>query len=204
MRAPVFLMASGVRSSGSTLMPPVQNTISQPASSIRWTSAVMASVSSPGVAVQRHSQPNAASLACRMGVNLSSIRPFFTSLPVATMPNFLRFSGKRRRMGVSPASALACSIFSFLMTSGMTRVPHSLSPFFTTNPLDRVAIISSPMAFSARSRGRSTRNSPSASAVSSILPSLASPARMCSFRQMSRRISAASFSWSMVSSFSQT
>ena len=61
-----------------------------------------------------------------------------------------------------------------------------------------------PKEFTARSLSRSTRNSPSRSAVSSILPSLGFEALMPSFMHMSRRISAASSSWSMLSSFSQT
>ena len=92
----------------------------------------------------------------------------------------------------------------FSITSGMMRVPQSLSPFFTPKPEDRVAIIIRPRAFTARMRGASARNRPSQSAESSILPSFGSEAVMCSFWHRSRRISAASFSWSMESSFSQT
>ena len=91
-------------------------------------------------------------------------------------------------MGSPPAACFAASMRSFLITRGITRVPQSLSPFFTMKPDARVAIIMSPRAFTARRRSRSTRNRPSVSAISSILPSFGSVAVMFAFMQISRRI----------------
>ena len=166
--------------------------------------AVMAALSSPSTTWETIWQPNSASLAWMTGVNWSAMRPAATSLPVVTTPYRFCFRGSSRSRGFFPAACLARSIFSFSMTRGITRVPQSLSPFFTTKPLGRVAIIISPRLFTARRRSRSARNRPSHPAMSSIFPSLGSVASMFSPWQICRKIWAASFSWSLVSSFSQT
>ena len=67
-------------------------------------------------------------------------------------------------------------------------------PGFTGTPEERVAIIMRPRLFTAFKRAVSARKRPSISAVSSILPSLGSEGFICSPMQISRRISAASFS----------
>ena len=204
MAAPLFRIASGVRSSGSTLMPPVQRIISTPSSAILRMAAVMAALSSPGVTWAAMVQPYSASFSSSTGVKASWISPFCTSLPVVTTPKVLARKGRSCKRGSGPATWRAFSMAVFSITSGMMRVPQSLSPLCTANPEDRVAIIMRPRALTARMRFASAKNSPSQSAESSILPSLGSEAVICSFRQRSRRISAASFSWSMDSSFSQT
>ena len=68
----------------------------------------------------------------------------------------------------------------------------------------RVAIITSSPAFTASSRRLSTRKRPSQAAVSSILPSLTSLRSMWSLRHRASSRSAASFSWTMPGSISQT
>ena len=197
-------MASGVRSSGSTLMPPVQRISSTPSSAIFRMAAVMASLSSPGVAWAVMVQPYSASFCSSTGVKASWISPFCTSLPVVTTPKLRARKGRSCNSGSVPTTWRACSMAVFSMTSGMMRVPQSLSPFCTRKPEDRVAIIIRPRALTARMRSASARNSPSQSAVSSILPSFGSEAVICAFWHRSRRIPAASFSWSIVSSHSQT
>ena len=62
------------------------------------------------------------------GVNLSSMRPWKTSLPVVTMPTRLCAKGSMRKIGPPAAAAFAASIFAFSITSGITRVPAILSP----------------------------------------------------------------------------
>ena len=111
-------------------------------------------------------------------------------------------------MGLPPvmsmAAFLAPSIFSSSITRGMMRVPASLSPAFTPKFPWRVAIIIWPKPFTALRASLFTFKRPSQAAVSSIFPSLASERSICSPRHMAQRISAASFSWSMPSSFSHT
>ena len=71
IRAPLWRMARGVRSSGSTLMPPVQRISSTPESAISRMAAVMASLSSPGVAWAVMVQPYSASFSSNTGVKAS-------------------------------------------------------------------------------------------------------------------------------------
>ena len=160
-------------------MPPVHRMSSAPSSAILAIAAVISSASSPQTACAASSQPYSASLSTSTGVNASWISPFFTSLPVVTTPKGRGWKGRSCKSGSGPAALRARSIFAFSITSGMTRVPHSLSPFLTGKPPARVAIIMSPSALTARRRSVSTSSRPSASAVSSILPSLGAEARMC-------------------------
>ena len=171
-------MARGVRSSGSTLMPPVHSTSSAPAASIRLTAAVIWTWSSSRTSCQPDSQPYSASFSWMTGEKVSSMRPWYTSLPVMIRPYRRGRKGSSRSRGPSPAACRAASIFSFSMTRGMTRVPHSLSPRFTGKPELRVAIIISPRRFTARSRSTSASSRPSSSATSSIFPSLGAVACM--------------------------
>ena len=107
-------------------------------------------------------------------------------------------------IGSAPAAAFTRSIFSFSMTSGMMRVPASLSPFFTGKSPWRVAIIICPKELTASSFSLFMRRTPSISEQSSILPSFTSPRLMFSPLQIEQSTSAASFSCIMLSSFSQT
>lgn len=83
-------------------------------------------------------------------------------------------------------------------------MPASLSPFFTGKSPWREAIIISPRELTASSFFLSILNSPSIWAFSSIFPSFISDSDIYSFLQISRRISAPSFSWRIPSVFSQT
>ena len=174
MSAPVFRMASGVRSSGSTLMPPVVKISSQPAAFASRMAAVMPAGSSSQTLWKTISQPYSASLRSRMGVNLSSMRPLKTSLPVVMTANFFWWKGRTFRMGLSPAAFCMASIFSCSMTSGMMRVPASLAPFFTGMSPWMVAIIICGVWLTASKAARSILSRPSQSAISSILPSFGS------------------------------
>ena len=72
MFAPVFLIASGVRSSGSTLMPPLHTTISQPFESISRIAAVIFSWSSFRVTCSVITlPPNSLSFSTMTGVKVS-------------------------------------------------------------------------------------------------------------------------------------
>ena len=164
-------MASGVRSSGSTLMPPVVKISSQPAAFASRMAAVMPAGSSSQTLWKAISQPYTASFCSRMGVNLSSMRPLNTSLPVVITANFFWWKGSTFRMGFGPAAACMASIFSCSMTSGMMRVPASLAPFFTGRSPWIVAIIIWGVLFTASRALRSILSRPSQSAISSILPS---------------------------------
>ena len=128
------------------------------------------------------------------GVNVSRMRPDLTSLPVVTMHAVLRTNGRSVRSGALPAACSALRSFSSSITSGMTRMPASLSPLCTAVPPLRVAIMTSSWLFTAMSRAESTRNTPLHAARSSILPSFTSVRVMfsCPHRASSR--SAASFS----------
>ena len=203
-RPPLLRMARGVRSSGSTLIPPVHMTISAPSAIICFMAAVIALSSSPGVEWAIMWQPYSPIFSSITGVNVSCIMPFSTSLPVVTTPYFLGFMGRRRSMGLSPAAAFARSIACFSITRGIILVPQSLSPAFTGKPEERVAIIIRPKEFTSLSFWISAMNSPSISAISSILPSLGSVGCIFSPIHISRSTSAASFSCRVFSSLSHT
>ena len=197
-------MARGVRSSGSTLMPPVQTTMSAPRLiHSRIASVVISALSSLSV-LPSTSIPCSSSFAFTTGVNLSSIRPRYTSLPVVTIPAFIFRKGRIRKTGSVPQISFTRFIFSSSITSGTTRMPAILSPLFTGKSPWREASTICPRAFTAFSFSRSIFRSPSTSAVSSIFPSFGSEAFMWLPWHTCRRISAASFSWSMPSCFSHT
>ena len=148
--------------------------------------------------------PKAASLRSTTGVKLSGIRPFATSLPVVMTAAVRLTNGRTDSSGALPAACSACRSFSSRMMSGMTRVPASLSPGCTVPPPRRVAIISSSMLLTAKSRALSTRNTPSIALFSSIFPSFVSLHVMFSLPHSAARRSAASFSCTMPGSISQT
>ena len=204
MSAPVFRMASGVRSSGSTLMPPVVKMSSQPAAFASRMAAVMPAGSSSQTLWKVISQPYSASLPTRMGVNLSSMRPLNTSLPVVMTANFLACMGSTFRIGSLPAAACMASIFSCSMTSGMMRVPASFWPFFTGRSPWMVAIIIWGVRFTASRASRLIFSRPSQSAMSSIFPSFGSVPWMFLPAAALYSSAAASSSWRMPGFFSQT
>ena len=148
--------------------------------------------------------PKSASFRSTTGVKLSGMRPFATSLPVVMTAAVRSVNGRTASSGASPAACSAASSFSSRITSGMTRVPASLSPGRTRPPPRRVAIISSSTLFTAKSRSLSTRNTPSISLFSSILPSLVSLHAMFSRPHSAARRSAASFSCTNPGSSSHT
>ena len=153
--APVFLIASGVLSSGSTLMPPVQITRSAPASiAARHPSVIFW---------------------------LSSSKVSWKMTSVSYSASFSRMTG----VGASAQIAFTRSILSFLMTSGIILVPASLSPAFTGVFPWRLAIIISPKLFTFFNFSLSTFNSPLQSAMSSIFPSLTSDGCIWSFLHIS-------------------
>jgi len=178
-------------------MPPVQKTISAPSSSVLLIAAVIFSWSSPTISWAVISQPYSAIFSWITGVKVSCIRLWKTSLPVMTRPYFFRLMGSSFNRGLSPAAWRARSIFSFSIIKGITRTPHSLSSFFTGNPDTRDAITIPPKLFTLRKLSISTIRRPSISANNSILPSLGPTALIFSLWQIARRISAASFSWSI-------
>ena len=130
------------------------------------------------------------------------MRPLYTSFPVVTMPAFFSVKGRREKMGSPPAASFALSMESMGMTRGMILVPSSLSPALTAVSPWREAIIICPRELMAFSLSRRILNKPLHSAVSSIFPSFTRERFILSFKQILQSISAASFSWSMVSSLS--
>ena len=80
-------------------------------------------------------------------------------------------NGRIVKIGSFPHIRLTCSIFSSSITRGTTRIPATLSPFFTGKFPWRDAITICPNPFTAFSFSLSTLSSPSVSAVSSIFPS---------------------------------
>ena len=156
MLAPVSRMAPGVRSSGSTLIPPVHRIMSTPLSRNSRAAAVMAARSSPGRQCSVTWMPYRASLSTMAGVKASWIRPPATSPPVVIRPQVFSFQGCRERMGLSPARRSATSSLYSSMTRGMMRVPANLSPFRTLVLVWRVAMIISSSSLMAFSRGTST------------------------------------------------
>ena len=205
MSTPASRMAAGVRSSGSTLMPPVQRMMSMPRSRSSSIAAFVCSVTSSDRRCSAIVRPNFLSFAAMTGVNVSSMRPRKTSVPVVTTPTLrsLRY-GSRRRSGSVPAVRRTSSIFSRAMKSGVTRMPASFMPFLTGMFCASVAIVTSSSSLTASKRSSATWKMPSQSAMSSILPSFGAVAVICSFWQSSRRTSAASFSCISVASSSQT
>ena len=116
----------------------------------------------------------------------------------------IELAKRMEKIGAGPAASTALSIFSFSITRVIILVPASLSPFFTGKSPWREAIIISPRLLPATSASRLIFSNPSVSAMSSIFPSLISEGCICSPAQISYRISAASFSCHIVSSFSHT
>ena len=94
-------------------------------------------------------------------------------LALCGQENVLRSETKEGKIELTAACSAACSVSS-LMMRGMTRIPASLSPFFTAVLPFRVAIITSSRELTAMSRWLSTWNRPSQAARSSILPSFVS------------------------------
>src|SRR3990172_4116797 len=95
-------MAAGVRSSGSTDIPPVTRISSAPSARRAWMAATIWVVSS-GTRICRVTWlPSAATLARITGPNLSSIRPRNTSLPVVTTPTRRLRSGATSMTGAAP------------------------------------------------------------------------------------------------------
>ncbi len=197
-------MAPGVLSSGSTLMPPVQRTRSTPLFRTPAMAAAMASSSSPARRCSVTAMPNSSSFRRTTGVKASWTSPLATSLPVVMTPAVFSFQGRSSSRGASPAASSARESFSSSITRGITRVPQSLSPARTGVLPRRVAIMTSSSRFTAFSRRVSTRKRPSMAAVSSILPSLTALRTMCSFSQSRTSRPAASFSWTMPGTISQT
>ena len=132
------------------------------------------------------------------------MRPFCTSLPVANIAARLRTKGSSLSRGSAPAAASACSSRLSGTTRGITRIPASLSPGRTAVLPCRVAMMISPMLFTAHSRSSSTWNRPANWAVSSILPSFTWPRSMPGPLEMAHSRSAASFSWSIPGCISHT
>ena len=185
-------------------MPPVVKMSSQPASFASRMAVVMPAGSSSQTLWKVISQPYSASLPTRIGVNLSSMRPLNTSLPVVMTANFLACMGSTFRIGSLPAAACMASIFSCSMTSGMMRVPASFWPFFTGRSPWMVAIIIWGVRFTASRASRLIFSRPSQSAMSSIFPSFGSVPWMFLPAAALYSSAAASSSWRMPGFFSQT
>ena len=179
MRAPARLMAPGVLSSGSTLMPPVHSTMSTPAARASAMAATTSSMASPGVARHVTLTPKRASLRSTTGVKRSSMSPLLTSEPVAITAAVRMTYGATRMSGpcaATSAAASACATTAPSITSGITRVPARASPARTPKLPRRVATITWSTEFTAARRSESTRNTPSCAAFMPILPSRGSPA----------------------------
>ena len=166
---------------------------SAPFSQYFFTASVMAAPSSPGKHTSSNTAPYSASFLFSTGVNPSSIRPFFTSLPVTTAAARKRLYGIMLISGLSD-TLRAFSMSSFFTARGITLIPHSLSPFFTgiSECIDETHIL--PKAFSLYSASESTLKMPSHTALSSIFPSFGSVCSIFPPSHISRSISAASFS----------
>ena len=186
-------------------MPPVQRMSSAPCSCASSIASTISSTSSPGRDVNVVVTPKAASFSSMTGVKRSWMRPFFTSDPVAMIAAVKIEYGFTLMSGRPPAARSAFSTVLSSTTSGITRVPASASPVFTPKPPLRVATMTSSTEFTAKSRSVSTRKTPSVAALMPILPSEGSPeATVPSPRQSAASRFAASFSWSMPGSISQT
>ena len=89
------------------------------------------------------------------------MRPALTSLPVVTMPTRRSLKGTTSQSGSVPAAAAAWSSTPCSMTSGITRMPASLSPVRTAVLPRRVAIMTCSTEFTARRASLLTRKHPS-------------------------------------------
>ena len=92
-------MAPGVKSSGSTLIPPVQNMMSAPAAFTLSMAATISSVLSVTISWAIFLTPNSAQRSSIIGVKASLMRPSNTSEPVVTIPIVLRTNGFMFKIG---------------------------------------------------------------------------------------------------------
>ena len=168
-------MAPGVKSSGSTLMPPVQKIISAPAAFTLSIAATISSVLSVTISWATLFTPNSAQRSSMIGVKASLIRPSNTSEPVVTIPIVLRTNGFTLSKGLPLAIFFASSTCCSSNNNGIQRMPANLSPAFTGVLLNLVTIVSSPMLLIACKRSTSTLKRPSTSAMASILPCAIGP-----------------------------
>ena len=118
----------------------------------------------------------------------------YMALPVVITPAVFNFHGVTFNNGSGPAFFSASSSLFSSMISGITRIPASLSPFFTAVFVCLVAIMISSTLFTSYNRSTSTWNNPSTSANSSILPSFTTDECIFSFCVILRRRSAPSSS----------
>ena len=186
-------MAPGVKSSGSTLIPPVQNIISAPAAFTLSIAATMSSVLSVTISWAIFFTPNGAQRSSMIGVKASLMRPSNTSEPVVMMPIVLRTNGLIVKIGppIFWASITCCSS----SNKGIQRIPAILSPAFTGVLFNFVTMVNSPMLLIAYSLSTSTLSKPSTSAMASILPCAIGPSCIWSPLAMSYKARATSSSW---------
>ncbi len=191
--APAALIAPGVWSSGSTLIPPVQKISSISASCASMMASLMVSISSPTIRTIFVSTGNLASLSSTTGEKVSWILPWRISLPVTKIAAFIRWYGKMLKTGELTSSCKVdkrCSSIS----KGTTRIAATLSPAFTGILFSWEEITISSAEFRRNNFSALISSKPSHSANSSILPSLGVPALKLGPMQISRRIAAASSS----------